>query len=75
MRPFDHVPYTAFAQNRLQLLRGYLASLLTILGTLHKPSQGVSKITTDRLRHFEEVSSIIRHTFGIGQPSVYTAVT
>ena len=53
----------------------YLASLLTILGTLHKPSRGVSKITTDRLRRFLEVNSIIRHMFGIGQPSVHTAVT
>ena len=62
-------------QNSLQLIRGYLASLLTILGTLHKPSRGVSEITTERLRRFPEVNSIIRHTFGIGQPSVHTAVT
>ena len=39
------------------------------------PSRGVSKITTDRLRRFQEVRSIIHHMFGIGQPSVYTAIT
>ena len=45
--------------------RGYLASLLTILRAHHKPSRGVSKITTERLRQFPEVSSIICHSFGI----------
>ena len=61
-------------QNSLQLLRGYLASLLTILGVLKEPSQGVSKITTDRLRRSPEVS-IIRHSFGIGHLSVHTTLT
>ena len=62
-------------QTSLHLVRRYLASLLTILGTLHKPSRDVSKITTDRLRRFPEVSSITRHSFGIGHLSVYTLVT
>ena len=58
-------------QTSLQLLRGYLASLLTILRALHIPSQGVSKFTMDRLGQFSEVSSIIRHSFSIGHLSVY----
>ena len=39
----------------------YLNSMVhvMILGTLNKPSPGVSKITTDRLRQFPEVSNII----------------
>ena len=58
-------------QSSLQLLRGYQASLLTILTA----SGGASKTTTDRLRWFPEVSSVIRHSFGIDNFSVYTTVT
>ena len=59
-------------QTDLQLLRGCLAGLLTILGPLNKPFRGVSKITTDRLRQFPEVSSILRHLFATGHPSCTT---
>ena len=40
-RSFDHVPYAAFASNQLTTTTWVptLASQLTILGTLHKPSQ------------------------------------
>jgi len=72
---FDHVPYPALLQTGLQLLRGYLAGLLTILGALNKPYRRVNKITTERLRRFPEVSSIINHLFGMhSHPSAYTAV-
>ena len=66
-----------FLQTMFKLLRGYLASVLTSLRALHKPSRGVSKITTDglSLRRFPEVSSIIRHSSGIGHLSVYSTVT
>ena len=58
-----------------QILCGYLAGLLSILGPLNKSPLGVSKITMDRPRQFPQVSSIIPHSFCIGQPSVYTKVT
>ena len=59
-------------QTGLQLLRWCLAGLLTILGALNKPFRGVSKIATDRLRQFPEVSSILRHLFATGRPSCTT---
>ena len=62
-------------QTGLQLLRGCLAGLLTILGALNKPFQGVSKIATDRLWQCIEVSSILRHLFATGRPSSCTTVT
>ena len=52
-------------QTGLQLLHGYLGGLLTILGALKKPPWGITKITLNKLRQFPEVSSIIRHSFGI----------
>ena len=91
MKQLDAIPYHAIVtrmqpflisclmqvllQTSSQLLRGYLASLLTILGTLHKPSRGASKLTTDRLRRFPEIGSIIRHSFGNGHLSVYILAT
>ena len=48
-------------QNSLQLLRGYLASLLTILRVLKEPSQGVSKITTKAVSRSQHHSSFVRY--------------
>ena len=75
MRPFYHVPCEAFASNWLAPpvwvpgWSAYLAGLLTILGERNKPFRGVSKIVTDRLRQFTEISSILRHLFTTGRPS------
>ena len=62
-------------QTGLQPLRQFLAGLLTILEALDKPFRGVSKIATDRLRQFTDVSSILRHLFATGRPSSCTTVT
>ena len=58
-------------QTGLQLLHGYLTGLLTILGALKKPPWRITKITMNKLRHFPEVSSIIRHSLGIGHLFLY----
>ena len=61
-------------QTGLQPLRECLAGLLTILEALNKPFQGVSKITTDRIRQCTDVSSILRHLFATGRPSSSSTV-
>ena len=69
MQPFDHVLHAAFASNLLTAPTWVPSwSAYHSIGALNKPFRGVSKITINRLRQFPEVSSIIRHSFGIGHP-------
>ena len=74
MWPIGHVPYAAFAQTG--------TATMWVPGWSAYPSRSTEQIilkcqqiTIDKLRRFPEVSSIIRHLFSIGHPSVHTTVT
>ena len=60
MLPFDHVPYAAWGSNWL-MLRGYPASLLTILGAPNQPSQ-CQQITTEGLGIVQYTAQCMLHT-------------